>query len=501
MAVVYKGYNPALQRTVALKILQPGLTADQEFVRRFAREAQTAANLKHPNLVIIHDVEQQEVDGIAIHYIVMEFLPGRTLQEEIRQQGALPLDRVIAITRALADALDYVHQRGLTHRDIKPSNVMLSPDGHVTLMDFGIVKAAAGVRMTQEGVRIGTPEYMSPEQVRGDEIDHRSDIYSLGIVIYEMLTGRLPFQATSPHSVLYCHVHETPPPPSRYRSGLPPAVDKVILRALAKRSKQRFQTARQLAEALEDAIHTQSAKSEAQREHRFKLVDVEGHEYPLTNGIVNLGRNPDNHIQLADRRISRHHAQIHCQGAHCRIMDLGSVNGTYINWQRLPPHVPQPLQPGDQISLGQAATFTLVLGTAMEPQRKRPSGVSLTSTLRQKIWADSHRRAMALLGGGIILLALILCLLATSLTPEGNRLWIPSGQRAILTVINDTGQDLDLRIGDDHWRLKADQWKTIYFRAGEYDYTIILADGSVTQRHEIWHAGDNGQLYLVGEMP
>ncbi|HFD39135.1 MAG TPA: FHA domain-containing protein [Anaerolineae bacterium] len=503
MAQVYKGYDPILERTVALKVLRPEFAADPEFVQRFMREARMAASLKHPNLVTIHDVEQlQDVEqAITTHYIVMEFLPGHTLQEEIHRRGALPLERTIEITRALADALDHAHQRGLTHRDVKPSNIMLGPEGQVTLMDFGIVKAAAGVQLTQEGVRIGTPEYMSPEQAKGQKVDHRSDIYSLGIVLYEMLTGRVPFQSASTPGVLYCHIHETPTPPSRLASTLPPAVDRVVLQALAKKPEQRFQTAGQLAAQLEKAAQPEKAVAPRPARARppqtpFKLVDIQGREYPLS-GAISLGRHPDNHIQLSDRRISRRHAQIICRGAECQVMDLGSSNGTYVNGQRLPANTPYPLQPGQWVSLGRVATFTLLPGAAADQAEERPAHVPLTTTLRQTMWGSRERRLITLLSGSILLIALLLCLVAVASTNSS----LFSGETATLTVLNDTGHDLELQIGSRRWSIPADRQRTIRFPSGEYDYTVTLDDGSTMHDHGAWEAGDNGILYLVGQEP
>ena len=248
MAVVYEAYQPALRRKVALKILPPSL-AQEDFVRRFQHEAIAAAGLRHPNIVTIYDVGSEG----RYNYIVMEFLQGRPLSDVIRTGGSLPLARICKIIEQVAQALDYAHQHGFIHRDIKPSNVMLDQADHATLTDFGIARALTGTHLTQTGTLIGTPEYMSPEQVTGEEIDARTDVYSLGIVAYEMVTGQVPFSGTTA-SVLYKQANTPPPPLRTHVPGVNPTVENVILRALAKRRDERYATAGQFAQALTAAV-------------------------------------------------------------------------------------------------------------------------------------------------------------------------------------------------------------------------------------------------------
>lgn len=245
MAVVYKAYQPALQRYVAVKVLPPQLGMDPDFVKRFQHEAVAAARLKHPHIVTIHDV------GVAdgVNYIVMEFIEGEPLSTIIRQGGAMQPERVARIVDQVASALDYAHQQGFVHRDIKPSNIMLGAGDHVTLTDFGIAKAMSGTRLTQTGTLIGTPEYMSPEQVRGLPVDHRADIYSLGIVAYEMLSGQVPFSGDTA-SVLYKQAHELPPPIHTRAISVSAPIAGAIDRALAKDPDQRFAAAGAFAHAL-----------------------------------------------------------------------------------------------------------------------------------------------------------------------------------------------------------------------------------------------------------
>jgi formylglycine-generating enzyme required for sulfatase activity len=248
-AAVYKAIDTTLNRTVALKVLAEPPPGDPTFLERFWREARTAANLKHPNIVAIYEVA--EVEGR--HCLAMEFLPGRTLAQIVQEEGALPPGRVAEITEQLASALDYAHARGFVHRDIKPSNVILDDQGHVTLTDFGTVKPAEGTKLTAPWMSIGTPEYMSPEQIGGLVIKPTSDIYSLGIVCYEMLSGQVPFSGATPY-VLHAHIYDSPPPLTELVAQIPEVVAEVIHHALAKKPEERFASAREMARALTAAV-------------------------------------------------------------------------------------------------------------------------------------------------------------------------------------------------------------------------------------------------------
>ena len=249
MGVVYRGYDPALQRVVAVKVLPPQLAMDPDFVRRFHREAVMAAQLKHPNIVTIHDVGEHE----DFHFIVMEYLEGSPLDRWLTS-GLLGVDQVNRVVRQVADALDFAHKRGVVHRDIKPSNIMVSNDGHVTLMDFGLVRATEGTVLTMSGAVMGTPEYMAPEQAQGQPTDHRADIYAFGIVIYRLLVGRLPFERTTAPALIHAHVYEAPPPLRQLRPDLSRVVEAVVLKAIAKQPTDRYQSAGQLAREFEAAI-------------------------------------------------------------------------------------------------------------------------------------------------------------------------------------------------------------------------------------------------------
>lgn len=263
MAEVFKGYQPNLDRYVALKILSPRFAADNEFYERFQREAAAVARLHHPNIVQVYDFGT--VDRLT--YMVMEYIPGPTLKERVRtlrgRSEHLSRGEVLSVTRQIASALDHAHANGLIHRDIKPANILLRSnefdphnpqEAYAVLTDFGVVKMLEGVKFTATGMTMGTPDYMSPEQARGDDVGRASDIYALGVVVYEMLVGQLPFSADTPLAVLLKHMNDAPPKPHTVSPQLPMAVDLVLERALAKQPHERFATASEFAAALERAF-------------------------------------------------------------------------------------------------------------------------------------------------------------------------------------------------------------------------------------------------------
>lgn len=220
-------------------------------MQRFHQEAQAAAGLHHPHIVTVYEVGEEA----GQHCLAMAFLPGRTL-DELASEGPLPVEPVISIIEQVAEAVDAIHGQGLVHRDVKPGNIMVDDSGWATLLDFGIVRAAQGTRLTTTMTVLGTPEYMAPEQAeaeQADEIDWRADIYALGVVAYELLVGRAPFTGASPMAVLYKHVHEPPPTPTAVNPDLPPGLEPVLLKALAKRREERFQRAGVFAAALHEA--------------------------------------------------------------------------------------------------------------------------------------------------------------------------------------------------------------------------------------------------------
>ena len=247
MARVYRAYDPQLQRQIALKVLAPQLALDTEYIQRFQREAIIAANLHHPNIVTIYDVS--EIDGL--HFIAMEYIRGRSLHAIINERGALGLSNAVAIISAVGTALDYAHRQGAIHRDVKPHNIMINISGRVLLADFGIAQMpeARGDRLTRTGIFIGTPEYISPEQASARHVDGRSDLYSLGITAYELITGTVPFSGATPQ-LMVAHLQSPPPPLSTLDPQQPPELDSVLARSLAKNADSRYQTGAAFAEAL-----------------------------------------------------------------------------------------------------------------------------------------------------------------------------------------------------------------------------------------------------------
>ena len=247
MAEVRKGHDTRLGRVVAIKRLRTDLASDATFQARFRREAQSAASLNHPAIVAVYDTGEEPASdgsGVSQPYIVMEFVAGRTLRDILRDGRKILPERALEITSGVLSALDYSHRAGIIHRDIKPGNVMLTPSGDVKVMDFGIARAMSDSNtMTQTAAVVGTAQYLSPEQARGETVDSRSDVYSAGCLLYELLTGRPPFVGDSPVAVAYQHVREPARPPSDHDTDLTPAVDAIVMKALAKRLEDRYQSA------------------------------------------------------------------------------------------------------------------------------------------------------------------------------------------------------------------------------------------------------------------
>jgi eukaryotic-like serine/threonine-protein kinase len=248
MAEVYRARDLRLDRTVAIKTLRADLARDQTFQARFRREAQSAASLNNPSIVAVYDTGEDMSTGVPVPFIVMEFVDGRTVRDLLIEGHRLLPERTLEIVSGVLRALEYSHQAGIVHRDIKPGNVMVTRNGDVKVMDFGIARAMSDAQatMTQTAQVIGTAQYLSPEQARGERVDARSDLYSTGCLMYELLTGRPPFTGDSPVAIAYQHVRENPIPPSRIDPSLPPWADSIVLKAMAKSPNDRYQSAAEM---------------------------------------------------------------------------------------------------------------------------------------------------------------------------------------------------------------------------------------------------------------
>jgi len=267
MAEVRRARDTRLGRQVAVKLLRIDLAGDPTFQARFRREAQASAGLNHPNIVAVYDTgEEKDPDsGVSVPYIVMELVEGHTLRELLRDGRKILPDRALELSAGVLDALAYSHRAGIVHRDIKPANVMLTNAGRVKVMDFGIARAVAdtSATMTQTAAVIGTAQYLSPEQARGETVDARSDIYSAGCLLYELLVGQPPFRGDSPVSVAYQHVRETPVPPSQLDPMVSGDMDAIVLKALAKEASQRYQTASEMRDDINRLLAGQSVRAVA----------------------------------------------------------------------------------------------------------------------------------------------------------------------------------------------------------------------------------------------
>ncbi len=294
MADVYKAYQPSLARYVALKIIHSHLAGNEEFIERFEREAIAVASLHHPHIVQVSDFARED----DLYYMVMEFVDGPTLEAELRaskdRQGLLPLAETVTIFQALASAIDYAHSRKIIHRDLKPGNIMFTPDRRVVLTDFGIARVMSVPSYTTKNAVLGTPAYMSPEQAQGEPVDGRSDIYSLGVILYELVTGRVPFEGDNPIAIFLKLISESWPLPTTVNPNLPRSVEQVILKAMKKNPGDRYQTAGEMVQALQRALQMGD-------DPRALAHQVEGSKLPVE------GSTPEIEVKLpsADQVVKR----------------------------------------------------------------------------------------------------------------------------------------------------------------------------------------------------
>ncbi|UKS30011.1 Stk1 family PASTA domain-containing Ser/Thr kinase [Paenibacillus sp. HWE-109] len=251
MALVYKGHDLLLNRKVAVKVLRQQYVHDEEFIRRFRREAQAAASLSHPNVVSIYDVGQEE----DVHYIVMEYIEGKTLNDLIKEKAPLQVEDAVHFASQIADALDHAHHNEIIHRDIKPHNILIGKNGRVKVTDFGIARAATSSTITQTGSVVGSVHYFSPEHAKGTNTGEKSDLYSLGIVMYQMLTAKLPFLGESPISVALKHLQEDVEEPRKVNPLIPQSVENIILKAMRKKPEERYRSAKLMMEDLDTCLN------------------------------------------------------------------------------------------------------------------------------------------------------------------------------------------------------------------------------------------------------
>src|SRR6266545_3859476 len=290
MAEVHHGRDVRLGREVAIKVLRADLARDPSFQVRFRREAQAAAALNHPSIVAVYDTGD-ETPGIGPNghapYIVMEYVDGRTLRDVLKAEGPLHPQRAMEIAADICSALDFSHRTGIVHRDIKPANVMITKTGAIKVMDFGIARAVAdnAATVTSTQAVIGTAQYLSPEQARGEKVDARSDVYSLGCLLYELLTGHPPFTGDSPVAVAYQHVRENATPPSQVNRDVPPAVDAIVMKALAKHPMNRYQTAGEMRTDLLRAMSGRPVQAEPVMSDEERTTVLGG---PLTTRATRL---------------------------------------------------------------------------------------------------------------------------------------------------------------------------------------------------------------------
>jgi len=246
MGAVYKGIDMMLEREVAIKALRPEFTSQPQIAERFRSEAVTLAKLNHPNIATLHTFFRQGEE----YFMVMEFVRGETLDSLLRKHGAMPPDYAISLFRQALEGIGHAHTHGIIHRDVKPANMMLTASGQLKVMDFGIARVLGTSRLTRQGNIVGTIDYMSPEAIQGNDVDSRADIYSLGILLYEMVTGRVPFVGDTEFKTMMAHIQEAPPPPRTFMPGLPVHIEHAIMRSLAKMPTARFQTVTDFSQAL-----------------------------------------------------------------------------------------------------------------------------------------------------------------------------------------------------------------------------------------------------------
>ena len=381
MGAVYRAYDTNLDRQVALKLMHPHYARQEEFRNRLVREAQTIAKLDHPSIVRIWDFGEAD-SGL---FIAMEYVDGGSLRQHLRRlqtlRKFLPLPQSMQIGAQIADALDYAHRRGVIHRDIKPGNILLKrlsrPDEpheqpfRAMLTDFGLVKLQEGLNITQSGATLGTPTYMSPEQCQGEHLDGRSDLYGLGVVLYELFTNRLPFNFQNLSEAIATHNRgEMPTPATEIRPELPAIIDTILNKCLAKDPNDRYADGAELSDALRSAmLSLEGAPTLIMAPQEMDIleqvnepppgyeliIETPGHPpstVALTQAVITIGRHADNDIVLPAEGVSRYHARLQATALGWEVVDLDAANGTFLNDRRIRPQDPTPLAPGSHLRIG-----------------------------------------------------------------------------------------------------------------------------------------------------
>jgi len=386
MATVFKAYHAALDRFVALKVLNPAFLQDSNFLTRFRREAKLLGSLEHPNIVPVYDFSEHEGQP----FIVMKYIAGETLKARLLRESLRP-EEILPIIETVGTALAYAHSQGILHRDIKPSNIILEEHGGIYLADFGFARMVAATNSTITGdMFIGTPQYISPEQAMGSpDLNECTDIYSLGVILFELAVGRVPYDADTPVAVIQHHILSPLPLPRTLNPAVSPRLERVLLKALAKQPHDRYSSVKALVDAFRAAWQEMNAPTKGSTTSMQRANDspkvlkaclqaVNGQKFILDIGTVTLGRHgerKENPVEVnlstldVGKAVSRHHAQIEQRQGEYYLSDLGSTNGTSINGVRLQPHLPAALKNRDVIELGKPGvllTFILYPATRQE---------------------------------------------------------------------------------------------------------------------------------------
>ncbi len=378
MAEVYKGYNPDLDRYVAIKVLHTFMAEKTGILGRFQREAKNIAAMSHPNIVQVYDFSEAGDN----YFMVMEYIDGITLKQHARalsEQGqGISMDESVRVVSDVGRALAYAHEKGVVHRDVKPGNIMIDSSGRVVLTDFGLARVISNPQLTATGAIIGTPAYIPPEQGLGQPGDARSDIYSLGAVLYQLLTGTLPFRAETPIAIVYKHINAPLPSPTKLNPEIPPALESVLLKAMDKDPDNRYQDAERFVDALQDIPllenpdwMTGNVALERRLAPDISIHIVQtGDIMPLKDKKrYILGRTDETVVPDVDlspydgikNGVSRVHAEITLDHeSRVFLTDLNSTNGTWVNGLRIEKQNQVPLNHGDVISLGKLVVQALI---------------------------------------------------------------------------------------------------------------------------------------------